>query len=73
LKYRYYWPTLFKDAHAYVRKCKVFQTSAGKEKKHAFPLQPVMIDGPFEQWGLDIIGEITSKLFSVTQVHFDNN
>jgi hypothetical protein len=27
-------------------------------KKAAFPLQPVTIDAPFQQWGLDIIGTI---------------
>eukprot|EP00253_Pinus_taeda_P001458 PITA_01458 len=30
-----------------------------KTKESAFPLQPVNIEQPFEQWGLDIIGEIT--------------
>eukprot|EP00253_Pinus_taeda_P009085 PITA_09085 len=55
----YYWPTLFRDAHEYVRKCQNCQTSSGRQKKSAFPLQPVNIEQPFEQWGLDIIGEIT--------------
>eukprot|EP00253_Pinus_taeda_P003866 PITA_03866 len=54
----YYWPTLFKDTHEYVRKCKIFQTASGRQRKPAFPLQPVNIEQPFEQWGLDIIGEI---------------
>ena len=54
----YYWPTLFKDAHSYVRRCQIFQTVAGRQRKPSFPLQPVNIDQPFEQWGLDIIGEI---------------
>jgi len=52
----YYWPTLFKDVHSYVRKCQVCQTAAGRQKKPSFPLQPVNIDQPFDQWGLDIIG-----------------
>ena len=63
----YYWPTLFKDAHEYARKCKVCQTTSGSERKATFPLQPVKIQQPFEQWGLDIIGEITpnsSKLIT---------
>eukprot|EP00253_Pinus_taeda_P013700 PITA_13700 len=55
---RYYWPTLFRDTHEYVRKCLNYQTSSGRQRKPAFPLQPVNIEQPFEQWGLDIIGEI---------------
>ena len=54
----YYWPTLFKDTHDYVRKWKICQTASGRQRKPAFPLQPVSIEQPFEQWGLDIIGEI---------------
>jgi hypothetical protein len=58
LRAGYYWSTLFKDSHAYVRKCKICQTSSSQDKKPALPLQPVIIEQPFEQWGLDIIGEI---------------
>eukprot|EP00253_Pinus_taeda_P011268 PITA_11268 len=54
----YYWPTLFKDTHEYVRKCLNCQTASGRQRKSAFPLQPVNIEQPFDQWGLDIIGEI---------------
>jgi hypothetical protein len=61
----YYWPTLFKDSHAYAWKCQECQKAAGRERKPAFPLQPVTIECPFQQWGLDVIGEInpnSSKL-----------
>src|ERR1700733_11766157 len=54
----YYWPTLFRDTHEYVRKCLNCQTAGGRQRKSAFPLQPVNIEQPFDQWGLDIIGEI---------------
>eukprot|EP00253_Pinus_taeda_P021208 PITA_21208 len=54
----YYWPMLFKDSHNYVRKCQVCQTTAGRQKRPSLPLQPVNIDQPLSQWGLDIIGEI---------------
>jgi hypothetical protein len=33
--------------------------STGREKRAVVPLQPVTISRPFEQWGLDVIGEIT--------------
>ena len=59
LNARYYWPTLLKDAHAYVIKCKTFQTVTGRQRKlRAFPLKPVNIEQTFEKWGLDIIGDI---------------
>eukprot|EP00253_Pinus_taeda_P032977 PITA_32977 len=57
----YYWPTIFRDTHEYVRKCRCCQISSGRQRKPAFPLQPVNIEQPFEKWGLDIIGEITPQ------------
>eukprot|EP00253_Pinus_taeda_P011040 PITA_11040 len=54
----YYWPTLFRDTHEFVRKFLNCQTAGGRQRKSAFPLQPVNIEQPFDQWGLDIIGEI---------------
>ena len=41
-----------------MRKCEICQTASGRQRKPAFPLQPVNIEQPFEKWGLDIIGEI---------------
>ena len=61
----YYWPALFRDAHAHAQKCQIFQVNEGKERRHAFPLHPITIQNPFKQWGLDIVGEInpnSSKL-----------
>ena len=58
LRAGYHWTTLFKDSHAYTRKCDVYQRSGRKLSKTARPLQPVSILEPFEQWGIYIIGEI---------------
>jgi hypothetical protein len=33
LRVGYYWPTLFKDSHAYARKCPECQKAVGREKK----------------------------------------
>ena len=38
LRAGYFWPTLFKDAHAFVRRCPDCQTAAGRVKKPTFPL-----------------------------------
>ena len=36
-------------------KCQIFQ---GKRKLLLLPFQPISIQAPFQQWGLDFIGEI---------------
>ena len=36
-------------------KCQIFE---GKRKLLHLPLQPVTVEAPFQQWGLDFIGEI---------------
>jgi hypothetical protein len=58
LRAGYYWPTLFRDTHALCHKCIIYQKASGRLQKPAFPLQPVSVDSPFQQWGLDIIGPI---------------
>ena len=58
LRAGYYWPMLFKGAHANVRKCDRCQRSGGRQAKACGPLKPVFISEPFEQWGINIIGEI---------------
>ena len=51
-------PTLFKYAHAHAHKCKICHVNVIRERRHAFLFQPITIDNPFEQWGLDVVGEI---------------
>ena len=43
LRAGYYWPTLFKYAHAHVKKCDIFQRCGGRQIKAVGPLKPVMI------------------------------
>jgi hypothetical protein len=38
LRAGYYWPTLFRDAHAYAKKCKTCQVSSVMEKREAIPV-----------------------------------
>jgi hypothetical protein len=47
----YYWPTLFRDAHALCHKFIICQKASGRLQKPAFPLQPVSIDSPFSVVG----------------------
>lgn len=54
----YYWPKLFKDAHAWVRKCNKCAVFAGKQKLAALPLHPIQAEQPFGKWGLEFISPI---------------
>jgi hypothetical protein len=53
----YFWPSLFIDVCVKIRacvKCKIFSR---KKQLKSFPLKPIAVSGPFQQWGLDFIKE----------------
>ena len=52
----YYWSTIFKDSYSFIRKCPACQKIYGRMKRATMPLQPILVDAPFMQWGLDVIG-----------------
>ena len=58
LRAGYYWPTLFPDTQKLVMTCHKCQIFDGKRKVLPLPLHPIKIEAPFQQWGLDFIGEI---------------
>jgi hypothetical protein len=51
LRAGYYWPMLFRDAHALCHECIICQKASGWLQKPAFPLQPVSVDSPFSAVG----------------------
>jgi hypothetical protein len=53
----YYQPTLFKDAHNYYRSCDVCQAYAQRSIVNG-PLHPIPPLGPFEKWGIDLMGPL---------------
>ena len=53
----YYWPNIFLDVHKLVRNCQQCQLFTGKQKLASLPLQLVVVQAPFQQWGLDFIGQ----------------
>ena len=46
------------DVCTFVRACDQCQIFIGKQQLKSFPLRPIVVNGPFQQWGLDFIGEI---------------
>ena len=58
----FWWPSLFKDAQLMSRKCNAYQRFVGKLKFLGnTPLKLVEVQAPFQQWGMDFIGEISPK------------
>eukprot|EP00253_Pinus_taeda_P029182 PITA_29182 len=58
LRAGYYWPSLFFDVFSFVKSCDKCQSFAGRQQLKSLPLKLVHVNGPFQQWGLDFIGEI---------------
>ena len=59
LRAGYYWPSLFADVYQQVIACIPCQKFASKQKLLSLPLKPFAVSAPFQQWGLDFIGEIS--------------
>ncbi|RVW24127.1 Gypsy retrotransposon integrase-like protein 1 [Vitis vinifera] len=54
----YYWPTMKKDAAAYVKKCDKCQRYAPIPHMPSATLKTVSGPWPFAQWGMDIVGPL---------------
>ena len=52
----YYWPTMMKDAQAYVQSCDKCQRFGNFIRQPSEELTPITASWPFAQWGLDIMG-----------------
>ena len=58
LKVGFSWPKLFEDVYARVRACEKCQKFVERQKFAPLPMILVHIEEPFQQWGIDFIGEI---------------
>ena len=58
----YYWPTMLKDAQAYVKTRDKCQTFSNLIRKPSEELTPMTATWSFAQWGLDIMGPFSTAL-----------
>ena len=56
MRARYYWPTIQKDAEAYIKTCNKCQRFSNVIRQPTEELTPMTTPWPFAQWGLDIMG-----------------
>lgn len=58
LRVGFYWPTQFLDVYEEIYTCHECQIFEGKRKLKPLSFVPISVEAPFQQWGLDMIGEI---------------
>ena len=52
----FYWPSLFKDAHAMCRTCNRCQRLRKLTLRNMMPLNPILVVDIFDVWGIDFMG-----------------
>ncbi|XP_024033507.1 uncharacterized protein LOC112095634 [Citrus clementina] len=57
----FYWPTLFKDSHAFCRVCTNCQMVRSISKRNMMPLNPILVIEIFDCWGIDFMGPFPSS------------
>jgi len=56
LQFEFYWPTMFKDMHAFYKTCENCQKLGFISKCHMMPLNPILVIEIFNCWGIDLMG-----------------
>jgi hypothetical protein len=56
LQCRFYWPTIFQDAHTYCVSCERCQKLGSISRRNMMPLKPILIVEIFDVWGIDFVG-----------------
>jgi hypothetical protein len=57
----YYWPTIFRDAHDYVRRCDQCQRQGVISKHHEMPMSTILEVELFDVWGIDFMGPFVNS------------
>ena len=65
VRVEYYWPTMQKDAEAYVKACNKCQRFSNIIRQPTEELALMTTLWPFAQWGLDIIGSFPTAVWQL--------
>jgi len=55
LKCGFYWPTLFRDAHQFLKSCDRCQRVGKLTSRNQMPLYPIIVCEIFDVWGIDFM------------------
>ncbi|GJS37797.1 reverse transcriptase domain-containing protein [Tanacetum coccineum] len=74
----FYWPSVFKDANEYVRRCDACQISGNMSSRNEIPQNNIQICEVFDVWGLDFMrpfpeSRVPKALISDRGTHFCNS
>jgi len=61
LQVGFFWPSIFKGAYDYVRRCDKCQRTRGISRRNETPLQNIMEVEIFDCWGIDFVGLFPSS------------
>nr|XP_034903990.1 uncharacterized protein LOC118041005 [Populus alba] len=57
----FYWPTMFKDVHAFCVACDRCQRLGNLTRRNMMPLNPILVLEIFDCWGIDFMGPFPSS------------
>ncbi|WCJ22553.1 Gag-Pol polyprotein [Euphorbia peplus] len=57
----FFWPTIFKDAHRFVKECDECQRSGNISARNSMPLNNIVVCEIFDVWGIDFMGPFPSS------------
>ena len=57
----FYWPSLFKDTHAYVKSCDRCERIGNISRRNEMPLNNILEIEVFDVWGVDFMGPFPSS------------
>ncbi|KAL9382439.1 hypothetical protein Peur_025474 [Populus x canadensis] len=57
----FYWPTMFKDVHAFCVVCDRCQRLGNLTRRNMMPLNPILVLEIFDCWGIDFMGPFPSS------------
>jgi hypothetical protein len=57
----FYWPTIFRDVHEFVKSCDPCQRTGKMSRRHEMPQQMILEVELFDVWGIDYVGPLPSS------------